>query len=416
MIPALLDAVWRIDAVLFLMVLCLSAGAIVSAWIRERGKIRRRHALNEIRRNLEDLVARSPEAFKTACPKMAKEWTIDQAIDIGNIWPPYIGDEDGLLFRECLADCGKIREMEQIALGKTNKWRRIAALRALGCTGSVLSVPVLREALKSKDEDIAYFAMISLSQIQNHESASALLDFLARNASRGHKIVSLLEHFPPEITHRVLETAHDSDERARYWAIMLLAKLKPGAHLKEIEGFARDPSPDVRAAACECLGELGNREAEGALLKCLHDKIWYVQMHAIRALSKLSGADYFEEFLGLMRPDASDFVKASVKNALVQDMDKAIPHIRLKLQEGDESTKRFCVQALVESNYVTKILNDTISSQPQTREEARELLRLMVKSGIYFGLKRSLNVFAPEASREIVKLVEQTDAALAASL
>lgn len=412
----LLDRIWIIDAVMFGVVFASAFGAIGLSWLRRRldeGKLR---ALDGQRSILKRCSEQGLTAFERVCPGLVRQWSLFQTIQITKEWRALLPKDFGPSLQRALEESGRLHELERLALGNGSKWERIEALRALGGAGSATSVPALNVALGAKDEDVAYFAMLSLAEIEHSHAAEALLDSVSQYGSRGQKVASLLENFKPEVLEEVLHESLQQDPKGRYWALKLLVKLKPTGRAKDILAFVHDPSPDVRAAACECLGAMGDKAAESALVECLRDEAWFVQMHAVRALAQLSAGDHFDDLMTLLKETSSDHVKESIKSALAQDMSRAIPHIRGKLAGNDASSKRFCMQALVEANYVEEILNGAISADSTQRRESRELLALMIRSGVYFGLKRALEAFAPESRRDIASIVADFDPSLAAQL
>ena len=155
------------------------------------------------------------------------------------------------------------------------KWKRVTAIITLGYINAPSSLAILEKTILDKDEDISYYSMLSLGQIKNNVSAEILLDFLEKRVYSGYKIVSVLENFPSTIVDEVIKKTGSNDPITRFWAIKLLTKFKPKEYMKKIEEFTRDKSPDVRAAACEFLGELGLSEVKESLLRCLNDKRWF---------------------------------------------------------------------------------------------------------------------------------------------
>ncbi len=199
----------------------------------------------------------------------------------------------------------------------------------------------------------------------------------------------------------------------RFWAVKLLSKFRPRDQWEMVAVLTDDASPDVRAAACECLGILGKKEVKTILLKHLYDKVWFVRMQAVRALSKIAGAECFPELIKLMTEDSSSFVKESVKNAIISDIEKVIPYIERCFESDAVVVKKYCVDALVDSNYISKMLGNILSGKPEIRDDAKRLLRGMIKSKLYFGLKKSLDVLSSHSQERILEIVSGIDQRLA---
>ncbi len=217
--------------------------------------------------------------------------------------------------KACFVTENKIDEIKRIALKSRNKWRRIQAIISLGALDDPAVLGVLESGLADKDENVAYFSMLALGQIKNLPSAKILLNFLDKHIYSGYKIVSLLEDFPPLIVEEVVKTTQSHDPFVRFWCLKLLAKFKPVQYLSQILNLTKDPSGDVRAAGCECLGEMGAFQAKDALIFCLKDEVWFVRMRAIRALAKILKSECIPLITPMLK-DSDLLVRESAKNAI----------------------------------------------------------------------------------------------------
>ncbi|OGW85304.1 MAG: hypothetical protein A3C35_05095 [Omnitrophica bacterium RIFCSPHIGHO2_02_FULL_46_11] len=413
MSPSFLNFVYFIDAILFGLIAFLSFGTIVYTFLQEVTVRKHLYVFTKLKRNFRNLALKSPKAIQTACFGLVNRFSARELLEAishrGDVIPenlePYLSD--------CLLASGKINEIDHLAKQTKNKWQRIEAITALGYIRSPAAVEILSASLLDRDDDISYFAMLALSHIKTPQAAAILIDFLSRHRFSGHKIVSLLESFPPEIASEILKAAEGPDPITRFWMIKLLSKFKQTNYFREIVRFASDSSADVRAAACECLSSLGKKEARSVLVKCLYDDVWFVRMQAVRALSKIAGPESFPQLIELMVKDPSIFVKESVKNAIMKDIDRALPYLSKYLEHGDEATRRYCIDALVDSNYVVKVLRDILSEDPKTKVATTRFLERMIRSGVYFGLKKNLEPFSFSARANILKVIQTIDPHLA---
>ena len=285
----------------------------------------------------------------------------------------------------------------------TGKWHRIREIIGLGSANSPDALDILKKTILNKDEDIAYFSMLSLGQIKNNASAGILLDFLGDHVFSGHRIVSLLESFPATIVEDVLKRTYSEDPVVRFWTVKLLSKFKPAQYAKRIEELAADDSADVRAAACECLSELGSRQARERLIGCLNDKMWFVRMHAVRALSKILGAECAADISDSLNDEAW-LVRDSVKKAMIHNIEAFLPLIRDILRSYTHIAKDDCVEALQQSGYLAILLKNVPS------QESMDLLEGVIKAGGHSGLESALSAFEPEQRSRIIGVIKGIDA------
>lgn len=309
------DIVWQINKALLFVSLSLSVIIIIYAWLRNEFMSWRVRNLEAIRQNLRNLALSGKEAIKETCPAIINRASLDQFLSLlkqrQGILPK--GHEGEL--RVCFADSGKIPELERYARSKRNKWRRIQALISLGYTESKSAIDILKKSLKDKDEDVAYFSMLSLAELRTVAAARILLDYLEKHPASGYKIISLLEKFPPEIIEDVLACTENKDPVVRAWSATLLSKVITAEYLKKAEDLTKDPSPDVRASACESLARIGRKEAKDALLARLKDDFWFVRMHAVRALATILKEESIP-YLEKLKEDRSWMVRDAVLNVL----------------------------------------------------------------------------------------------------
>jgi HEAT repeat protein len=284
----------------------------------------------------------------------------------------------------------------------------------LGYVNPPFAVDTLAQTLKSRDEDVAYFSILALGNIKEVKSARVLLAFLEKNVFRAHKIVSLLETFPDSIVDEVIKVACSPNPVARFWAVKLLTKFKPQQCLVLLARLTKDVSADVRAAACECLGELQDAQAKDFILPALKDPAWFVRMHAIRALLKVAGKECqssdvcIKETIRLIEDDSWP-VKEAVRKAMAQNIEAALPYIEDYLKGEDRNIKIICIGALMDSGYLPRLLNDLLSARGEKAKKAMQLFKDLIASGLYFGFRKMLLQFDTAAQKKILEITSAID-------
>ncbi len=399
------EAVWFIDKLLLLLAFFLGAAVIMYSGVREALNTRRIRNLVFIKNNLRRLAESAEDASRDVCPAIIGRVTTGQFMEI-------VRDKELVLplgfereLRECFIASGKIGAIERIARSSHNKWLRIQAIISLGYTNSPEALQILKKTILEEDEDIAYYSMLSLGQIKNNASARILLDFLGKHVFSGHRTVSLLASFPDTIIEEVVARTHDRDHMVRFWAIKLVTQFRSKQYTQRIEEMTLDDSPDVRAAACQCLGELGEQGSKGALVTCLKDRMWYVRMHAIRALSKIAGPECVPDIADLLN-DKAWLVRDSVKRAMMRNIEASLPYIEKILHSDAHRAKRDCIEALEESGYLMVLLKNILSGDERLKKGGEHLLEGIIKSGGHSGLESALSGFGVEPRNRIVESIK----------
>lgn len=402
---------WRLDKMIAAGFLALFLSFLAYAFLREAMDKQRKKELAGIRMRLEEHFASYPDS----CPVFIEDWGARRLLSVirrrGNDEQPQ-GFQDRV--KECFLRSPKLPLIEKKARLSRNKWQRIEALLALGYIQPRSGCQILKEGLESLDEDVSYFSMLSLGRYRDRDAALILLSFLASKRFSGYKIASLLESFPSEITEDVLKAVEHGDAYVKFWGLKLLARFKPYVFLGRIERFAADPDPDVRAAACVCLAETG-REAQNTLLECLKDKAWFVRMHAVRALSKLLGKECLPLVAGLSL-DPSWLVKESVEKAMADHIEDALPYIDSCLVQPDRMTEASCINALIDSSYIPQLLKDALCDDPVKQGQAEKLLSRLLRTGLHFGLRKSLDQLSEDEKRKAFSILARLDPSAVAGL
>ncbi|OGW80234.1 MAG: hypothetical protein A3G33_06050 [Omnitrophica bacterium RIFCSPLOWO2_12_FULL_44_17] len=404
---------WFFNLILLAATLFFGAGIIIHTLTQElfvKYRLRKLVALSE---NLKRLGASPKATIQEAVQKINKQFPLNELIVLTANREHFIPKELSEYWREAFQEAGRMEQVRRVAKNGKNKWRRIEALICLGFLKSDPDVDILENGLDDPDDDISYYSMLALAEMKNAAAAGVLLEFLDRESFRGQKIVSLLEGFSIDISDQLLNALESKNPRVRYWALKLLSKFKPENSADRIISLATDPSPDVRAAACQYLGLMKATESEKALLARFEDPEWFVRMHAVRSLSMLEESKYLTQMIHLLYTDPSSYVKESAKNAVIHDMKQALPYLEHGLDEKDELTKRCCVEAFIDSNYIPRILDGILSKDRDIYQKQFQLLSKLIHSNIHFGLKKELMNYESMKRQKIIAAIREINSTLA---
>ena len=402
------DLVWLINGYLFVLAGLLSVAIIITVVVKQIIEKNRYKNLAAIVSGLRNLSVADNKSIINGCVTLIKESTTSEFFEVAKHMEAILPDKFLKQINDCICSSGKAAEIENIAIKSKNKWRRIEAIILLGYLKAPAALSILKKAVADRDEDVAYFSILSLGNIKTPESANILLKAIKSSPFGGYKIASILEHFPREIMDTLIKKIDDPDAGIRLWAIRIISRFRPKEYIKKISGLALDDSTDIRAAACDCLAEIPEEESKATVIKLLHDPVWFVRMHAARALEKIMGPRCMSHVADLIKED-NPFLKEAVKNIMAKHIESALPYIEKFLNHEDQGIKNACLEALQLSGYLNKILEGCVSGEKEARDKALGFLKSIVESGGHFGLESSLRQHPQDLQRKMLDSIAAID-------
>ncbi|MBL8155592.1 MAG: HEAT repeat domain-containing protein [Anaerolineae bacterium] len=169
------------------------------------------------------------------------------------------------------------------ALSDPSAAARHNAAHTLGKIGDGRAVDGLIGALRDGDAPVRLKAAYALGQIGDGRAAQGLVDLLA-----------------------------DPDLNVRWMAVEVLERLKAVEAVLPALGHAE---ADVREQAAAILGLIGDRRAAEGLIRAARDETWEVRVAAIQALGEIGDQDALLS-LGDLRDDPDARVRAMVTKML----------------------------------------------------------------------------------------------------
>lgn len=404
---------WEIDKLLFVISLIISLFVILYTSIHDLFKKIRARQLALLKKKLEDTAASAKGVPIERCNLLISKMAALEIVDILKEREPSLPKELQLDLRACFVAEGKIAEIKKIASHPGNKWRRIHSIISLGYSKDASILPILKDGLLDKDEDVSYFSMLALGRIKSAPAAGILLDYLSGHIHSGQEVASILESFSPIICDEVVKLTNNPGPKVRFWAVKILSKLKPHQHIKKITELLKDGSADVRAASCECLGEIGSPEDKTALRDCLKDQVWFVKMHAVRALHKILGPLAIPEVIPLIR-DNNWLIRDSVKQALKAHIDASLPSIEELMRASEDQVKADCIEVLEESGFLEALFKDIFSQDEKLRQKSRQILeKSIIHPRAHLGLESIIGGLSEDRQKEIFKIIADINKPLA---
>lgn len=357
------DLVWKVDLTLLVILVILIFFIIIYLVIGDFLLSRRKRRLMNIKRNIYDLFISKKN--KNVRPAGSEKFTPKEFLDVAtnrSRWAVFFNEEEQEYFKSFFVNQKNILKIERTARRGRNKWHRIEAMLALGLSGASSALPIFEKGLFDKDLDISYFSLLSLGQIKTGLSARILLAFLKKDALMRRKTASVLENFPLFAVDEIIKLADDLDPGVRFWVTKILSRFKPVKYTEKIKALSRDKSAQVRAAACECFGNIGGKKAEEVLIPCLKDESWLVRVQAAQGLANATGGNCAKYIAELLSDNSLNVVEAA-KEILIQNIDASLPYLKKILDGQDELSRKMAVEVLTTAGVVLKGFKEALTKE-----------------------------------------------------
>ncbi len=161
---------------------------------------------------------------------------------------------------------------------------RIAALRALREVGDPSIVSKLFEALSQPSEQVRDLIYDILKDFGNH-SIPFLMESLSSEFWMGRSLAArALSEMGSDAIHPLTQALESQDKERRFWAIKILSRMRERAVLPEIRKFLSDSDSEIRMAAVQGMGDLGDPESIPLLIERFLDPSWVVRREAHRSV------------------------------------------------------------------------------------------------------------------------------------
>ncbi len=229
---------------------------------------------------------------------------------------------------------GRIVNRARSHRSETDKWRRLAALRILSLGGSNVARPELARALRDRDPDVVGGAVGILGTQADRASASMLVTALREGRYSRSRIAAQLDAFRAPIGDLLRPLLEEPDPALRQWGATLLARYRDPELELEVAALVVDEDPQVRAAVLKSLTRSESRLAAPAAVTALADPVWFVRVHAARALGRLGQVEHASEMVALLA-DPRWWVRTAAKEALQELGDDVAPAVLPALKSDD---------------------------------------------------------------------------------
>ncbi len=294
---------------------------------------------------------------------------------------------------------GRIINQARSHRSETDKWKRLAALRILSLAGSNVARPELARALRDRDPDLVGGAVTILGARSDRESAAMLVTALREGRYSRSRIAAQLDAYPTPIDGLLRPLLDDFDPAIRQWGATLLARYPDPEIELELATRIVDDDPQVRAAVLKSLTSCRSRFAAPAAVNALADPVWFVRVHAARALGQLGQVDQASEILGLLG-DPQWWVRTAAKESLQELGKEVAPAILPALKSDDRFVRDGAAEVLQNIGVVDELIL-RLEHSPHDELALRTLRSIFADGGrVVAGaaMQRAVASGSPEAA------------------
>jgi HEAT repeat protein len=276
--------------------------------------------------------------------------------------------------------------LEYVKRGAKNAtpWRRMKTCHTMGILGSDRDVPLLIEKLDDINPKVVSSAIIALGELRNEKAISALLDLYNRcPMSQTWLIAAILpffghqayEHIKPILTQRELQASR------LILLIRVLSEFKLADSLEILQKiYTENDSLDLRISSLLAIGKINDLFAVKTIIDALSDSEWQVRAVACNLIGEMSIKGASDRLVSLLT-DESWYVRKNSAAALVKLGKLGIMGLFMALNSNDRYARDMVVQTLQEQGILEKIIRHLGSRDDDNLKVAYRVVRFLVKGG-----------------------------------
>jgi HEAT repeat protein len=290
-----------------------------------------------------------------------------------------------------------------IPLFNTSRWTRVAAAKASGRLRLESTIPALTKAMDGSDEDVGYAAADALSQLNTPESADVIMQRITTQPKLNNsRLASMIERMNCDLTALFREQLQRADTQALYWTTTLIGQKELYELVMDVRPMLASEDANVRAAACECIGELKIRLTDRWLSPLLSDEKWFVQSNAAKALGDLQANWAVPRLVELLTSNEW-WVRQNAADALAKIGPDAMDAVEALLDSEDRFARNTSVEILERVGWIEVVLQRALRDDPRA---AAHLRQFGLSGGIGY-LENALFTVSEEAIPVLIQILRE---------
>lgn len=270
-------------------------------------------------------------------------------------------------------------------LRSSNAITRASAIDKLGRMRSVASVSRLLGMLDSDNAETMAVTIRALSRIGSFDALEGILKRLpgivGRSLATQKTVTAFLINFGPPAVPMLMELAEkERDPAISAIVLEVLSQLRSRKALPLAVKGLDDESPEVRAKALKLLDRTAPEEGDldwNRVKEMLDDKVWFVRLHAARAVGSKKYEEAVPDLVKLLADD-SWRVRNAAATALTNMGDTALDAFLDVLRSDDTYVKGSVCEEIQKTGYVSRLIDNLQEGKERkAREKSREILQTM---------------------------------------
>ena len=159
-------------------------------------------------------------------------------------------------------------------------------------------------ASKSHSEEVRIYALAGLKQIQREEVIPYLIRCLSSDLwiLRAQASETLVQYESKSTTH-LLECISSKDQNLKFWALKTLSEVVTEKDLSKIEGYLDTPDQELRFYIITALHKIGGERAIRCISRCFSDDAWMIRKHASDCLIAM-GESVIKTLISILRENS----------------------------------------------------------------------------------------------------------------
>ncbi|MFW6138412.1 MAG: HEAT repeat domain-containing protein [Spirochaetota bacterium] len=254
----------------------------------------------------------------------------------------------------------------------------------LGVIGSPASVPYLRSMLYDPNPGVVFSAIMALGEIRDNSCLGSLVSYFSKCSPGAAWLIAAILPFFGGPSYRHIEPYLKPGQLPSYKQMLLTrvaASLKLPESTEQLQSlYYKSMDIDLRLSCLKAIGKINDLACVKTIIEALSDAQWQIRAVACNLVGEMSIKGAVYRLLPLLE-DSNWFVRKNSAAALVRLGDIGIAALLAALETNDRYARDMVVQTLEENAVVENAVEKLSSTNPREYEKALELIKTLIKKG-----------------------------------
>jgi len=262
--------------------------------------------------------------------------------------------------------------------------RRMRSIYTLGIIGSKRSIPIITSKLYDFNPKVCSSAIIALGEIKDISTAPMLLEFY-KNCSLTHAwlVAAILPFFGSTVYKAIRPLFYDPSVNTN--KLILLIKVAMSFRLTESLRdltilYKKSKNIDVRINALLAIGKINDLITVKTIIDALKDDAWEIRAVACNIIGEMIIKGATQKLVELLG-DGSWFVRRNAAAALIKLGKIGVAALIDALRTDDRYARDMVVQTLQENGIVDYIVKTLVDKDEQKRSNSAKIIQFLAARG-----------------------------------